>query len=136
MSRYKRIECAFRNRESLEAALKEVGVPFEQAAGNTLTLYGYSGDARPERAAFVIRRHNIESMANDMGFALRPDGSFEAIISEYDSGVDRRGLAILNRVKQAYGVNEVTRQARMRGYGVQRVSAPGGSIRLQLVKRS
>jgi hypothetical protein len=135
MSKYKRIECAFKNRESLEAALKEVGVPFEQANGNTLTLYGYDDDARPERAALVIRRHNIESMANDMGFALRPDGTFEAIISDFDSGVGRRGLEILNRVKQAYGVHEVTRKARLQGYSVQRVAAPGGSIRLQLIKR-
>ncbi|HKZ70123.1 MAG TPA: DUF1257 domain-containing protein [Anaerolineales bacterium] len=136
MSKYKRLELQFKNRESLEAALKEVGVPFEQAAGNTLSLYGYHGDERPERAAFVIRRANIGGSSNDMGFALRPDGSFEAIISEFDSGEGQRGLAILNRIKQAYGVNEVTRQARMRGYGVQRVPAPGGSIRLQLVKRS
>lgn len=138
MSKYKRIEVQFRNRESLVAALQACGVPFDMtSAENGLDLYGFYGDLRRERATFVVRRLHIEAVANDLGFAYNAQtGSYEAIISEFDSrSNNRRGLQILNRIKQGYAENEVIRQARLRGYSVNRVKAEGGAVRLQLVRR-
>lgn len=136
MSKYKRIEVSFKSRESLIEALKACGSPFETAAAeNGLGLYGYHGDLRPERATFVVRREYVESAANDIGFAYNAQTGYEAIISEFDSGQHRRGTAILNRIKQGYAENEVIRQARLRGYSVNRVKAEGGAVRLQLVRR-
>ncbi|WP_234379987.1 LLM class flavin-dependent oxidoreductase [Streptomyces sp. CMB-StM0423] len=55
-----------------------------RAAASLDRLTGRRVDARPERAAVVIRRARIGPVSNDIGFARQPDGSFEAIISEYD----------------------------------------------------
>lgn len=132
MSKYHVVRTEFKNRAALEEALAKVcharGISFEQ--GHALTLYGYAGDARPETANFVIRRHCISASANDLGFCRETDGSYSAIISEFDS--HGKGQRILNEVKQTYARIEIERLAKARGMRVVEEKAPGGAIRLKL----
>ena len=47
-------------------------------------LYGYENDQRDQTAEVIIRKANVQQSANDIGFAKQPDGTYKAIISEYD----------------------------------------------------
>ncbi|WP_220188582.1 DUF1257 domain-containing protein [Streptomyces phytophilus] len=80
------------------------------------TPYGYQGDARPEQTEVVIRRAHIGRASNDIGSARQPDGSYEAIISEYD--LHRHGPAWLTRLSQSYGHAAAQRYAVDHGYDV------------------
>ena len=44
-------------------------------------LYGYQGDERPERAHVVIRRNQLDSASNDIGFRRDAYGVYRAIVS-------------------------------------------------------
>lgn len=141
MSKYKVIQTEFRNPESLKKALTDLAVPFECARDPkvpSLSLYGYMGDERPERASFVIRRHQVNQhwsggMSNDLGFAW--DGQqFTVQISDYDSGKSAELLA-LDRLRQRYSFHEVHRQARAKGYTVRESRSVNGAIEMVLVKR-
>lgn len=72
----------FLNAALLVKTLQEMGYQVE--VGQSLTLYGYHGDARPERAQIVVRRDQIGSSSNDLGFAWNGT-AFVPIISEYDA---------------------------------------------------
>lgn len=52
--------------------------------GTAVALYGYHGDKRAQTANIVIRRHNVQGAANDLGFVMEKDGTYTAIISDYD----------------------------------------------------
>jgi len=133
MSKYRRIETQFKDEITLRQALtdvcKERDIAFE--AGEALILYGYQGDPRPEIAEYVIRRNHISCSANDLGFHRRADGTFEIIISEYDSRTT--AAHIVREVKQRYARLQVEKLARARGYRVEEIPAQGGAVRLRLI---
>ena len=76
-----------------------------------VALFGYHNDQRAEKAEVVIRRNNTGiGSSNDIGFAKQPDGSYKAIVSEYDGNALRLGLnrtplegGFVNAVGKAYG---------------------------------
>ena len=130
MSKYQRIQTKFTDEDTLRQALADVcqepGIQFE--AGDALTLYGYRGDPRSERAKYVIRRRHIGRSANDVGFH-RTDNGFEVIISEYDQR--GRGAVIVREVKRRYARLQVEKLARARGMRVEEIE-DNGVLRLQL----
>ena len=79
-------------------------------------LYGWRGDARPERAEVIIRREHIGQASNDIGFARQPDGSFEAVISEYDRR--RHDTQWLAGLRRAYGHAAALKYAADHGFDV------------------
>ena len=85
MSRYDTFQTTFKNQEALVSALKEQFGDVEVNA-TPQTLMDWHGHPRPEKAEIIIRRVHVFSMSNDVGFARKKDGSFEAIISDYDKG--------------------------------------------------
>ena len=145
MSKYKLIKMSIKDQDSLISALGDMG--YTQANGklevapgqsNTLGMYGYHGDLRPERANIRIPREYVGSAANDIGFAWDQDSqSYRAIISEYDSGHDkvtRAGSpAWQNKVSQRASYHTVSKAAKRKGYRVKEVATNDGTVRLQLV---
>ena len=116
MSQFTRIRTTLRDAGLLAAALKEVGFGAAEVHDQPETLYGYRGDARPERAEVIVRRKDIGPASNDIGFARQPGGSFEAIISEFDRRTyDERWLL---RLTQAYGHAAALSYAQAHGYDV------------------
>ncbi|TDD32263.1 DUF1257 domain-containing protein [Actinomadura sp. KC06] len=116
MSHFTRVRTTLRDADLLAAALAAVGFPSIETHDEPQTLYGYQGDARPERAEVIVRRRHIGRLSNDLGFRRRPDGAFEAIISGYDrSRFDQAWLAKLNR---AYGHAAALRYAEDNGYEI------------------
>lgn len=89
MSKYGRYSLkGLRHRETILAALAQLGYTPNnvEVHEQPVTLYGISGDARAEKAEIVIRKHNTGiGSSNDLGIARKPDGTWEAIVSDYDS---------------------------------------------------
>ena len=131
MSHFTSIELTIKDEASLLAALSELGFEGRVERHDTpQTLYGYHGDARPEQADVIIRRAHIGRSSNDIGFARQTDGTWRAIISEYDARIGY-GTAWQQKVAQLAGVHAATAEARRRGYQVSR-QAEGTRIRLVL----
>jgi uncharacterized protein DUF1257 len=116
MSHFTRVRTTLRDPELLAAALAAVGFATVETHDSPQTLYGYQGDARPERAEVIVRRRDIGRLSNDIGFRRREDGGFEAIISEYDRS--RYGQAWLTELARAYGHAAALRYAEQNGYEV------------------
>lgn len=116
MSHFTRIRTRLRDPEILAAALREVGHPHVEVHDQPQTLYGYRGDARPEKAEVIVRRKHIGAASNDIGFARQPDGSFEAIISEYDRPT--YNAAWLAKLTHSYSHAATLRYAATHGYEV------------------
>lgn len=125
MSKYREIKTEFKEEGLLRQALQASGVPFEEHA-SPQTLVDWHGQPRPEQAEFIIRRHNVGPSSNDVGFRRETDGTYTAIVSDYDQ-TSRRAQAHLGRIKQEYARAFVHREARRRGLRVteQRDAATG-----------
>jgi len=107
-------DVVFPNLELLRQALAQLGYPAEtHELGTDLVLYGYQGDARPERARLVIRRRHLTRASNDLGFA-RTEKGYVPLISEYDQKVLQNGrfLADLQLAYHELAVEQIARRLR------------------------
>jgi len=86
MSEFTECTTKFKDRDSLVDALVEAGFKREhiEIHDKPVHLYGYQGDKRSQTANIIIRRQHVGGCSNDMGFLKKADGTFEAIISEFD----------------------------------------------------
>ncbi|MFN3653410.1 MAG: DUF1257 domain-containing protein [Armatimonadota bacterium] len=138
MSHYVRCNTVFRDRESLVHALTELGWSREQIEDHeeATPLYGYQGDLRLETAHVIIRRRHIGGLSNDLGFARQEDGTYAAIISEYDRDSLGYDAAWLGRLRQSYAAEQIRKQCAQRRIPLQREVKDGRIIlRLQPVRR-
>ena len=142
MSAYRRVEIEFKDEAALVAALNDWcranGAELESAQGSELELVGYAGKGRGLFAKYVIRHEDFNRASNDLGFAQREDGSFDVIISEYDSygsGFGRtKGHDILEYAKQRYSYHRAVAHASAKGFMVQEQVLSDGTIKLELVR--
>jgi hypothetical protein len=121
MSRYCTVKTEFKDEKALVAALMETGNwTQEQIAVHEKPqhLFGYSGDRRAEKAHIIIRRQHVGRSSNDIGFVSNADGSYEAIISEFDSG--RYGPKWIGKLKGSYAYHKLRREQESRGRRVVR----------------
>ncbi len=84
MSHFSVMQTAFVSAEHLVAALADMGFSIIETHDVPQHLYGWRGDVREQTAEIIVRREHISAASNDIGFARAPDGTFRAIISEYD----------------------------------------------------
>lgn len=137
MSAYGEYETVMCEERFLVEGLAAMGYKVELHAEGA-TLIGYHGDERPERAHVIIRRSQLDSASNDIGFARSADGRYRAILSEYDRsiGYDDQWLG---KVNQHYKEKQTLAMAKAKGYifrGKEVVqTANGPQIRLRFVAR-
>jgi hypothetical protein len=81
-------------------------------------MYGYDGELRPTTAELIIRRHDVGSGSNDLGFAKQKDGTYSAVISDYDR--KRYSAAWLQDLGNRVTALEIQRQSRMKGKRTER----------------
>jgi hypothetical protein len=102
-------DLVFKDRALLIGALSDLGYG-EVDEGDALPLYGYRGDERPETAEIVVRRNQLGSLSNDLGFVRTEDG-YAPVISEYDQGA-LHGGRLLASLRTAYSERVVAEVAR------------------------
>lgn len=137
MSKYLELQTVLADKIHLLNALRDLGfVPECSKSGDR--LIGYMGDERDETATIIIRRRQLDSASNDIGFSRGPDGTFRAIISEYDRSIGFDD-AWLGRLAQAYKERQTMSVARAKGYvfkGREVVQTPEGkTVRLRFAVR-
>jgi hypothetical protein len=143
MSEFVECETKIKDRKALIEALIEMGWRKDQIEVHDTPqhLYGYQGDKRSQTAHVIIRKQHVGSSSNDIGFLRKSDGTFEAIISEYDRGAQG------SHAKHTHGYNDkwikdltgkyteklYTRVAKEKGYEVRR-TVKGKKVILSLWK--
>jgi hypothetical protein len=117
MSHFTRVKTQFKNRACLIKALEDMGYKGKvEVHDKAVNLYGYQGDKREQVANIILRRKYVGGSSNDIGFVLREDGSYEAIISEFDS--TKHNKAWVGKLTQRYSLHTVKDQAKKLGYHV------------------
>jgi hypothetical protein len=114
MSKYEELRTVLSDERFLVEALWEFGYSPE-VSHEGVGLYGYLGDERPEKAHIVIRRRQLSSASNDIGFARDANGVYRALISEYDRGIGFDD-AWLGQVAQTYKERQTMAVAKAKGY--------------------
>ena len=118
----------FTSQALLIAALADLGYTnVEQGEG--LSLYGYQGDERAERAELVVRRHDIGPASNDLGFKRTAEG-YTPIISEYDQRTLHQGKFI-PALRTAYN-ERVVEEMKGRLRGTLRRETQGAVVKLKI----
>ncbi|MET7401779.1 DUF1257 domain-containing protein [Dactylosporangium sp. NPDC005572] len=131
MSHFTRVRTALRDADLLVSALGAAGFGTVEVHDAPQTLYGYQGDARPERAEVIVRRAHLGTASNDLGFRRTDDGTFEAIISDYDRR--QYSEAWLGTVSQHYAHAATLRYAQDNGFEVATEERDAdGTLRLTL----
>lgn len=124
MSHYSCVKSKIANLDCLLKALKTMGFAdhmLEVSKKETLTLKGYAGDDRPQRAHLRIRgagwgdQHNyVGGASNDLGFERQQDGTYAFHVSEYD--LRRYGKSWQDKLMQQYEKEVILQTAEEQGY--------------------
>ena len=114
------------------AALKEMGYPCE-SHNEAQTLYGVGGHARSQKAHIIVRRADVGSAANDVGFLKCSNGKYSLIISEFDRRQTKQGTAFTKTINQLYGKYKVMKQVKRMGYSVTSVKTDtNGKLKIKV----
>ena len=131
MSQYCTVRTEFRNLQALLHALSETGgwvlenIEVHEGGQN---LIGYRGDTRPEIAHVIIRKGFVGDASNDIGFVKTEEGSYAAIISQYDK--TRYNQQWLNNLKKNYAFHSIKIEQENRGRTVSREILDKGRQRI------
>jgi len=128
MSKYIDCEMNIQNQDALIAALHEMGYKTIEV-GHNISLYGYHGDRRAETADVVIRRKYVRVAANDIGFRKQEDGTFKAIVSQYDLGQDPH---FVEKVVELASIHNTMLTAQKEGWTCKRIQNKDGETELLL----
>lgn len=134
MSHFTTIKTQIKNVDALVKALADVGFRSVEVHQTAQALMGYEGDVRSQTAEVIIRRKFVGRLSNDIGFKRQPDGTYEAIISDYDR---RHGYGDdwLGQVMQRYGYHHLTATAAQQGFAIEEEeNLEDGTIRLVVAR--
>src|SRR3984893_6801710 len=114
MRKYGLLETQIADQKYLMAAVGEMGYRVEVHPEGA-ALVGYEGRERQEKANIIIRRQQLDSASNDIGFHRPSDVASVARLSEYDQriGFNQKWL---NRVHQLYKEKQTIATAKAKGY--------------------
>lgn len=145
MSHYTRVKSKIKDKEALIAALKDMGFTNKlQVHDKAVQLEGYQGDKRKETAEIVIPRQHVGGAANDIGFKQQNDGTWGAIISEYDRrnlNADRKSqyakgckgysATWLKRLTQRYAYHKIKSELSNNNFFIESENEENGEIFLE-----
>jgi hypothetical protein len=132
MSHFTKLRTRITAADGLMKALADIGFKNVEAHETAQHLYGYQGDVRPQTAEVIVRRKYIGGASNDIGFKRQADGTFEAIISEYDR--HKYSQAWLDRLTQRYAYLVARAKLAEQGFDLVSEKAQEGE-RIHLVLR-
>ena len=131
MSHFTKCRTKISDQSALVKALSDLGYKTVEVNETATNLYGYQGDKRDQVAEVIIRRKHVGGSSNDIGFKRQEDGTFEAIISEYDQG--RHNAKWLKSLNQRYAYQKVTKELEEMGYEVGQVTTENGKLKFDAV---
>lgn len=131
MSHFSVIRTKITNTEHLMKALQDLGFESHMVQCNekAVNLYGYQGDKREQTAEVVIPRQYISSLSNDIGFKQQADGTYEAIISDYDR--KNYSQQWLDKLSQRYSYNYLQEEIKQNGFFIEEEYEEDGEIILE-----
>ena len=113
MSAYTTLETQLMSARHIVAALADLGLQAELHQVPQ-PLIGYEGDARAQTAEVIVRREQNGWLSNDLGFSRNPDGTFTAVISDYDRA--SHGGQWLMKLTQRYAYHVTREQLEEKGF--------------------
>ena len=113
MSAYSPLTTQYNDKECLVAALEEMGYTTVEVHEIAQPLVGYHGDLRADTAEIIVRRRYVGGSSNDIGFKKQSDGTYSAIISDFDK--HKHDTKWLDGLKVSYTTHRITREAKKRG---------------------
>ena|ERR1019366_1495531 len=113
MSAYVSCQTSYKDRESLVAAIKEMGYTTIEVHDESQALVGYHGDLRNQRANVIVRRQYVGGASNDIGWEKQADGSYLQHISDFDKG--KHDEKWLTGLKKKYAEKRAAKEAKKRG---------------------
>ena len=116
MSAYTTFATRLVSAEHLAMALRDLGFAEVEVHRTPHTLVGWMGDARAQRAEVIVRREQIGEASNDLGFARGSDGTFVALISEYDRDHGGFDGAWMDRLTQRYAYHVARERLEAQGF--------------------
>jgi len=129
MSHFTTIKTQIKDSTALVKALEDVGFKTVEVHETPQHLYGFQGDIRPDTAEIIVRRKYIGAASNDIGFQRQADGTYQAVISEYDR--HQYSQTWLNRLTQRYGYHQLLETAATQGFAVEQQEVlEDGTIRV------
>ena len=130
MSHFTRVKTKIKNKSALLAALADMGYTANKVElhDTPQNLYGYRGDQREQTAEIILRRRYVGGSSNDIGFKLQEDGTYEAIISEYDSG--RHNENWRDKLSQRYAYHNIKEELSSQGFSIESESEEKGELLL------
>lgn len=137
MSHYTTLRTKITDESALVQALNDMGFVPEhvECHAEPQHLVGYHGDQRPETAHVIIRRQHVGSASNDLGFVRGEDGSYQAIISEYDQRTGY-GSAWLQRLQQRYAYHTTLAHLARQGFALAEERTEAGTVHMILSRRA
>ena len=137
MSEYHLQQTQYKDRDCLVAALNDMGYKTVEVHDTAVQLYDFCGrathylDTTGDKANVIVRRHIVGGAANDLGFALQPDGTYAAVISDYDN--NKHNATWLKSLKRSYVEKVDMKLAKKNGLQFLGRKVVGGKIQLQFM---
>lgn len=117
----------------LTECLKEKGIKEVEQHAEPQNLVGYQNDKREQKAEIIIRKKHVGSSSNDIGFQKQSDGTYKAIISQFDKG--RYNDAWMADLKKLYAEKKIHQVAKRNGMQfIGKKQGVNGSFRLNFTK--
>jgi len=132
MSHYTKVRTTIKSETALLQALADLGFgPTKiKQSKEAQQLEGFQGDLREQTAEIIIPRRHVQSSANDIGFKLQEDGTYEAIISDYDKVKYNKDW--LGKLTQRYAYNNLKNELSDGGFFIESESEEKGEILMQV----
>lgn len=129
----------FKDAELLIQSLCEMGFKREEIElhENATNLIGYRGDVRSDKANVIIRRQFVDARlsggaSNDIGFRRNENGTYDAIISRFDSNY--ANAEWLGKLSGNYAKNAIIQKATKQGLRFLGTTKKNGKTELQFAR--
>jgi hypothetical protein len=132
MSHFTTIRTQIKEIDFLVKALADLQFKTVEVHQTPQHLYGYQGDIRADTAEVIVRRRYISRSSNDIGFKRQNDGTFQAIISKFDS--PRYSQLWLHQLTQRYAYYAAITKLEEQGFSLVSEEQEAGE-RIHLVLR-
>lgn len=138
MSEYHQQKTIYKDAECLVGALNDQGYATVEVHEVAQQLFDYRGhathylDKNGDKANVIVRRHVVGGAANDLGFKREADGTYSAIVSEFDNY--KHNADWMAELKQKYVERVDNKLAKKNGLQVlsRKVIEVNGKKRIQI----